>query len=278
MTTQAPQDQAQLSWAHTLRPFATYADAYQGVSAAEWIMLFEGDNPLDANAGTPGYSPFLLRGLPVPPGARIQLWLPHLPTINADPTKIQVYSYHVMYRFRNLTEYQTNRGGWHLVTGSGVTDTTPVTGGVRTLKPAAYRSFAVQQTEPAPPPSPTVVDRQVFHLRPDDVQPYGGSPPNLPFVPDGMGGFARGVVQQGVLDPVVFGNVPAGMPGYDIVNDVALGDELLLAVSRDVTNDPNYDFTFGGADFVFEQLFATSPNVGIFVMIGKVPSGQNSFA
>jgi hypothetical protein len=238
-------------------------------------MFQEGTNPRDPNAGNPGYSPNLCRGLEVPIGARIQIWIPHIYTVNGTPANIQTYRYRWMYRMRNIFEYRADRGPFHLIESDGVTDTTPGTGGPRILKPAAYRSYSIAQAEPAAPPVATIAAREQFHVRPVDVDPYSGHPPALPLMPDGT----RGVVQQGVVDPQDFGAVPAGMPLYDVVNDVTTGDELLFAASRDVDVAANYDFTVpGGADALFFRFLEATSTVGIYVFVGKVPSGQNSFA
>lgn len=266
------EDQAQNSYAHIVRPFADFTTVYQGESSARWIMLQEGNNPLDPSAGQDGYAPGLLRGLRVPFGARITMWFPHIYT---ETTPANPYRYRWMYRLRNLFESQVQRGPWHLTEVAGVTDTTPVTGGPRTLKPAVYRSFCLPQAEPSQIDT-TQGSREQFHTRPADVDPISGNPSALPLLPDGT---SVGVVQQGVLDPADFGPVAAGMPSFVAVSDIALGDEILFAVSRDTTIAATWDFASpGGVDLRLSRYFAGSPTIGIYVFIGKIPSSMSSFA
>jgi hypothetical protein len=266
------EDQAALGVKHVLRPFQGAPLVYEGQPSNGWMMLTEGD-ALDEMAGQPGYPAELLAGLRVPMGARLQIWLPHIYTKQGTPSNVQTYNYSICYRLRNLLEFQTDptRGPWHSANSVGVTDTTPGTGGPRVLKPAGYRSVVVQGTAPSPPPDQT---RIVMSAYPSDVTPFAGNPPaGFPLAPDGN----MGIIQSGVLDPNgLLGIQPAASPLFDIINDVALGDELLIGVWRpQIAAAMTWDFN--NADGNFFTAFTSSPNVGVYVFIGKVPSGQNSY-
>lgn len=265
------EDQAQLGIKHVLRPFNNALTVYQGQPANYWMMLTEQPSGLDEFAGTPGYPANLLAGLRVPMGARIQIWLPHIYTAQVDPANVETYQFSLVYRLRNLVEYRNSptRGPWHSPNSLGTPDTTPGTGGPRVLKPAAYRSYAVPQTPPADPPSQT---REQVKVYPADLSPYAGNPAaGSPLAPDGT----QGVIQSGVLDPNIVTPFTADSPFFDVINDVALGDELLIGVSRGTSKAANWDFT--GPDANFRIVFSSSVNVGVYVFIGKVPSGQNSY-
>jgi hypothetical protein len=267
------EDQAQMGVKHVLRPFPGFGPVYTGKTALGWIMLTEG-NALDEFAGQPGYPTELLAGLRVPMGARLQIWLPHIYTVQADPSQVQTYNYTLIYRLRNLVEYRTSqtRGPWHSPNSVGVPDTTIGTQ-PRVLKPAGYRTVTVQGTAPSAPPSQT--SRILMSCYPSDVTPFSGNPPvGFPLAPDGN----PGIIQSGVLDPAVFGPHPAASPFFDIINDVALGDELLIAVWRPVIVDVSNNWNFATIDSNFFTAFASSPNVGVYVFEGKVPAGQNSYA
>ena len=267
------EDQAQVGVKHVLRPFTGAGAVYQGQPSNGWMMLTEGD-ALDEMAGQPGYPTELLAGLRVPMGARIQIWLPHIYTAAAMDVNVQTYNYSLCYRLRNLVENRTSstRGPWHSPNSIGVPDTTALTGGARVLKPAGYRAVVVQGTAPAAPPGDSRITMSAY---PSDVTPFTGNPPaGFPLAPDG----SMGIIQSGVLDPHgLFGAQGAASPFFDIVNDVALGDELLIGVWRPVIAAAT-TWDFGGADAPFFTAFTSSPNVGVYIFIGKVPSGQNSYA
>jgi hypothetical protein len=254
---------------HILKPYTGFDTNYQGVAADQWIMLQEGA-ALDPNAGQPGYPAGLVAGLPVVFGSRVSLWLPAIYTQEAQAADTQTYRWHIMWRMRNLQEYRTHRGAYHTATVLGQPDA----GQPRVLKPAAYRSFCIQQAEPADPPVASAAAREQFHARPDDVRPYKGNPPAQPINPDGT----AATVQSGVLDPAVFGPIQAAMPIYVPIHDVCDGDELLIAVSRDTApGTATYNFNVGGSDRQFAR-FMSVVDVGVLVFTGAIPAGENSFA
>src|SRR5271154_5270739 len=115
---------AQYGVVRILRPFAGFEATYTGKSTGGNPIAFtQGGLPLDPLAGQPGYAPTLLRGLSVPIGSRILLWIP---AIEAVVGGVGVpYSYSFAWRYRSVFDYRQNRGPWHYAKqAAGVPDTT----------------------------------------------------------------------------------------------------------------------------------------------------------
>ena len=254
---------------HQLQPFTGFNTLYQGTTALNWLMVTEGGKPLDDNAGKPGYSPNLVRGLPVPMGARLTIWFPH---VYVQTTPLQTYRWVVLYRLRNLAEFRTNRGSYHLQQSSpGVANG----GSARVLKPAAYRGFAYQEAEPADPPQQTYQSRGTFNVHPFDYRIYSGRTElGAPLVPN-TGSGTQGEIQQGVLDPAVFGVEQALCPSWDVVQETALGDELLIGVYRDTDLAATWNFNVGGAD-AHLSAYLTGQAGGVYVFSGSGTPGNQS--
>lgn len=252
-----------------LRPYAGFATQYNGAAADTPIMFTEYVNgstaeALDAQAGTPGYSPRLMRGVSVPEGARVQIMLP-----GALNLSNQTYYWQIVWRMRNPGDAARQEGqlGWHFPKqANGVADTRIGIAGSRVLIPAAYETILYAQSEPA-----GANDRATGNLRIEGVSPRWSTLP-LPILPDGT----RGDYQQGVFDPGgTTGAQSASSPSYNSYFTNAKGDELLIGLFRDTTGSPSWDLLdpLAGDDRIVTAMFGPgSPNdIGVYVSFGSSP-------
>lgn len=254
---------------HCLRPFAGFEAKYQGQLATIPIMLFEGDNPLDPQAGKPGYSPWLLRGLPSPMGARATLWIPVLQA--EDGPDLYPYRYNLIWRTRSTYDFRQTRSPYHIAKqGAGVPDTLNPAPTARVVIAAAYHPIVYAQAEGII--SNTLSPFQ--HLTQEIIQPVGGIvlPQPIASVSDSA---RSGEMQQGILDTTAFGEfsfTPNWLP-----HEVAcLGDELLIAVTRGRVGvgSGNWGFENGEPDHTFTAFYGTGeggpyPDVGVYVNFGS---------
>ena len=251
-----------------LRPYAGFATQYQGASADTPIMFTEyvsgaSSDALDPQAGTPGYSPRLMRGVAVPEGARVQILLPGAINLGG-----QTYYWQIAWRMRNPGDASRQEGqlNWHFPKQApGVADTRIGIAGARYLIPAAFETILYAQSEPG-----TVNTRASGNLRIEGVSPQWDTLP-LPILPDGT----RGDYQQGVFDPGgTIGAQSASSPSYNSYFTNAKGDELLIGLFRDTTVAPSWDFTANtGDDRILAQMFGVgSPtDIGVYVSFGSSP-------
>jgi hypothetical protein len=248
----------QFSLTAILRPYAGFdaqtggIECYQGVNGLTPIMFTEGGVVFDPQAGSPGYSKRLLKGLTVPYGARIVIWLPaQLPSANAFP-----YNWNVIWRQRNVFDYRVQRIAFHYPKqGVGVAD--PTVGdqpSARVVIPACSHSIVATDPNPASSGALSQVLSESFQPR----FPGGGLPlaPQVSGIvpPDPMAVISQGLFPN-LGSPITF--EPTFLP----IELQALGDELLLQVSKPFANGV-WDFT--GGDLVFSFLFGTAiqPNAG----------------
>ena len=270
---------AQFGVVKILRPYTGFEADNQGQSVLLFpIALTERGLPLDPLAGKPGYAPNLLRGLAVPLGARIVLWLP---AIIGGSTLLGQYAYRyaIAWRLRSTFDYRQIRGAYHYPKqGKGVPDTAAPPGQQdRVVKPAAWQTIAYTQPEPNPTTTGlgTTFDRAVATVHAEDLAIRGGTLLS-PHIPGGL----LGAAQQGVLDP---GNAKFGRaavaPVYNVHEVQAMGDEFMLFVYRDQvsskgTTDLNWDFTQpSGIDQNLSIFYGSGsgsvfPDVGVYVMAG----------
>lgn len=262
---------AQFGIVRVMRPVTGFEDTYEGTSAARPVYLFpEGrdGNPDNvdrlAEDGIAGYDPQLARGLSVPVGARVILWLPNLFYTSAgDPPEVLGYEWVIIWRLRNLVDFRQARIPYHFPKGQGAPDTTAAPGQqARVPLPAAYHSIGYIQAEPA-----VRLDRAITNLHSDDVD-VATDPLFGPLLPSG----AFQPIQQGIVDPAVV--TDANRPGYMVHEVQAFGDELLIGVRRD--NSSITDWTFGTTDLRFSQFLGDGtgqsfPNVGVYAMVGAAP-------
>src|SRR3990170_573964 len=97
-----------------LRPYQGFEAIYQGHpatgSTAVPIMLSEAGIELDEEARNKvtGYDPELVRGLPVPLGARVVLWVPFISAILLE-VGASPYVYMPIWRFRNTADFRRSK-------------------------------------------------------------------------------------------------------------------------------------------------------------------------
>jgi hypothetical protein len=262
-----------------LRPYVGFDDqtgavgSYQGVNGLTPIMFTEGGVPFDAQAGTPGYSKRLVKGLNVPYGARVSIWIPQVLTNGIN------YDFHIVWRQRNVFDYRTQRVPFHYPKqGLGVPDTTvgdqPPD---RVIIPAAIHTILVNASDYSNKSvGQTRVQGEAF--RSTDFgnigQPLGPQVPGVS-APDPMA-----IIQQGLL-PASSGYLPS----YQVIELQAMGDEMLVGVEK--LGDTafggvvqTWDFTTIQNDLNFSFLFGTAPpnafgltggpfvDIGIYVNVG----------
>jgi hypothetical protein len=243
-----------------MRPYEDFVDKYDGEAVTRLLMLSPNGEAYDTNAsrGLKGYDPNLVAGHPVLLGQRVVLLLPGLsPTpLNSEP-----YIWKFAWRIRNVFDTRVDedvRRPWHLPNqGLGIADTTGENPGDRVVVPAVWNSIVYIQDEPVLPSL-----HAVQHLRAEDIQP-GATRDGPPIMPDG----STGVLQQGIL--------PSTAPGYTqpwfTVHEMqAIGDELLIAITRAAGSDPNWDFA--GVDApIAAFLGSDTPDLGAYVSSGVSP-------
>lgn len=269
---------AQFSTIEILRPFQNFEQVYQGKDSLIPIAFPGGKDPA-ARAGTPGFDPNLIAGVPVPQGAIIQISIPM--TIASNPPGppdpfVQLYQYFVVWRFRTLHDFRDPPSPglvtpYHLAIQSpGQPDTSAPPGQQqRIVIPASIRSILFQQPEPAGLHANTFSNLRVESIVPR-LDPSAVRAPLL-------AGGGVGVLEQGVLDPAVFGET-AKVPSYQDFLITAAGDEMILFAIRfdPLTPTNKWDFNSATADKGFANIYGNGtgqsfPNIGIEVQYGSAP-------
>lgn len=265
-------DDAQFGIVKILKPYTGYETDYQGQITLRPIMFTEGGLPLDEAAGKPGYSPFLIRGLAVPFGARVVLWLPIVIGIDTGAGSFWNYKWQITWRLRNVFDYRSQRKAFHYPKqGVGVADTNfPPPDDARVVIPAALASTLYSQPRPelfgpTNQSGPTVINQA------DLVMVDGTNIAGAPFIPGGHNGYA----EQGLQDPAIPSNA-SQTPSYLPHEVQAEGDEMLISLTRDAASNygaPStavfWDFTAGHADHPLSLFLAGSPDIGVYVSSGK---------
>lgn len=264
----------QFGTATLLRPFAGFDLVYQGQAVAVRPIPWTANGEYyDSRASQAGYNRNLVRGLPVPVGARVVLWLPLVHPAVPAPNGPVAYRWRVCWRLNDMRSYRLDRSKpYHIPQQApGVPDTTPAPiGGPRSLLLAAQQGVIYTQPEPAS--TGTTWQNAIQHLRGEEIEVPGftaedvGQPSWAPLSPRGE----DGVIGQGLYDPNVFG-LFAHNPrflGYEVR---AAGDELVLLFSRGVGTAPatNWDFTTWDSNLM--TLLNTSASFGVRVMVGSAP-------
>lgn len=253
-----------------LRPWAGFEATYEPLDARVPIMFTQGGQPRDQRAGQPGYDPELIRGLPVPLGSRVLIWIPRITPsgVTTDGTPV-LYEWLIAHRLRNVADFRRNRKAYHYPKqGAGVPDGADP----RVVVPVAYETVRYNQPELS-----TTTQTVSQHLLRENVSPLRGPVTfELPANP-GVGP-PTGEMQQGIL-PVA--NALARAPAYLLYETMAKGDELLIGALRQPGNlggaVPTWDFAPAGADNEFSVLFGTGaaggpfPDVGIYALTGVAP-------
>jgi len=257
---------AQFGIARILRPYAGFDNltpgngSYQGISTNIPIMLTEGGLALDPFAGQAGYAPSLVRGLGVPLGSRVSIWVPSIPPNNGGVAPFG-YVYSAIWRLRNLHDYAVGRIPYHYPKqGSGV----PVVGSARVVIPAASQSV-IYNDGPAPTTLGGAATQSVYaEALTFNFSVNAGL--GIPLIPGGT----SGSVAQGLAPSDQEGAV------YEIIELQALGDELLIGVTR--SGAGTWDFTPStGIDATLSAAYGNGldgtlfPDIGVYVMVGTTP-------
>lgn len=255
-----------------LRPFRNFEAQYNGTVVSGFDILLHPEGIYkDPLAGQPGYDPNLTRGLTVPVGARVILWMPKIFWVDYTVAEAPVpkpYSYALTWRLRSLADHQHDPSfPWHIATQLLGVPETAVDAGPRYGIPAADTAIIYNEADPATFAPPAIQDLRAERF---NVQ---GSASHVSLNP--TGGVA--VVQQGVLPASFFGGLDRRYPAWSVHETQATGDELLISVRRDsVPVATTWDFSSpGGADLPFSQFYGTGlaggpyPDLGVLVMIGK---------
>lgn len=234
------------------------AGSYQGTSSQVPIMLSEGGQPLDEAAGQLGYSPKLLRGLSVPLGSRVVLWVP-LVTPQSGGTAPDGYVFSVCWRLRNTFDFRQRRIPYHYPKAAqGV----PYNSESRVVIPAAAQSVVYNQSEPVVTLAPAVATSYAEAIK------FNFSVNMLPpLLPDG----SYGAMEQGIID--VNGPGEAITTTYQVWELQAFGDELLIGLQR---AGDKWDFAEGKIDNQLSVVLGNGsgklyPDVGVYAMVGTAP-------
>jgi len=260
---------AQFGIAKILRPYLGFdaldgsPGSYQGKSALTPVMLTEGGVALDEQAGHLGYSPVLLRGLSVPYGSRVTIWVP-LVTPVSETLATAGYIWSVVWRLRNTFDFRQRRIPYHYPRqAAGV----PYAGSPRVVIPAASQSVIYNQSEPS-----TIVQPAIQHSYAEAIQFQYSINLIAPLTPSG----AFGAMEQGIV------NIPFGPGGegitttYQVAELQALGDEMLIGLYRLESYGANWNFTPGQVDAQLSALLGNGsgkiyPDLGVYVLTGSAP-------
>lgn len=253
---------AQMSMFSVLRPMPNFESVYQG-QAGTIPIAFPGT--LDPDAGDSGISPNLLRGVGVPLGARICVYIPM--TID-QYTSESIYGYQVLWRLRSRSAFEIAMQNGRVPVPYHITTEEQGRKEVQLLSPTPYlfipASSDVQIFEQSEPvtniPSQLNVRQQLYVPRMADswVQPL---------TPTG----AKAEWQQGAYQFTT--NVNCSGPTWFPIWLDAGGDEMLILCYKLDTGDP---WDFATTDKSFSNTYGTNngglplnPNIGIMYSTGS---------
>lgn len=278
---------AQFSLAKVLRPFPNFEQVYQGQEAGIPIAF---PGTLDADAGTPGFSPYLLAGLEVPVGAKVLIYFPVVAyggELTPDGPITTSYTYQLHWRMRNVADFRRRRKPYHLSKQTGGPQDTVLTppgfSADRLLIPSALETVLYQQLEPNGAPANANLRADTVTVPGDGIPTVSGFgapllPPGTPLAPGGLTPY--GQFEQGVANP---GLVQEGTKSlFRSLFTIAKGDELIITTVRtNIQENANWDFADPFADQGFSNLYGVNsggpthapfPDLGIYVLVGTNPS------
>ena len=238
----------------------TLVGDYQDEPVTRPILLTENGAALDSLAGTTGYQNNLVAATHTPIGCRCLFWLPRLRTRNLLSPPLVNYQYTLMWRLRNIQDFNSSKGAYHFPIDS------LLAGDV--IKPAAYQSIQYNETEPTGDGSfgqANVRTIQVNILADTDTQPLTPA-----LVRDTTGTLVDAFVEQ-------FQQLGEELPGFSLYETRALGDELIVGITRSDEAGENWDFAgVTAADFPVANFFNntnTDPerSVGVYLFLGIAP-------
>ncbi len=266
----------QFSNVRVAKPFSGFITKYQGLQISKNPIAMPGN--LDPRAGTPGYDPNLIAGIPVPMGSKVMLWLPRFGPISYSVGGAMTYQYRLCWRIRSLEEQTGDVND--LLSGHlgqqlpGIPQAAGPSGsgspGLRYIVPAAFETVQLAATQAEP---------RVVNV---DTALYTLSSPDSYFAPIAASYAADKMHHAAMLSQGFFPNgngAPApstdnagfsGGPQYGIVETTARGDELIILISRGGgVGETNWDFA--GVDIGLAQMLgANEENIGAYVFTGTV--------
>jgi hypothetical protein len=251
-----------------LRPYTGYTTRYQGQSVTRPIMVTEGGVPFDGRAGLPGYNAGLLRGLPVPFGARVSIWLPIIPSPGIGFGDILPYDWCIGWRQRNVFDYRNQRIPFHFPMQN-------LQGNNEFLIPMAAQGSIMQYSDVVlglavdnvtQYPLVQAGDMVSEKFRVTDGAGAGASSPgtlfpNIPIAPVALGAPATFAQQRVGLINNLF-------PSYVVHELQAQGDELLIGFIRPATDGAGVTWDFTTSDLGVLRFFEGSPDIGVMINIG----------
>ena len=295
--------------ARVLKPFDNFENTFQDLSPVTFPIAFPGT--LDDFAGKEGYDPNLLAGIPVPMGSKVMLWLPRLSRplygqVTPD------YNYQLVWRVRSLTEQNLDPArqrvghfGQRLqgVAQIAAAEASVDSAGPRFIIPAAVETVQVVNSEQliedprnatdslvvqkgipegTISPEPATVDVNSARFNTKGVGSTYNAPPsqNFPGPESQQKLGASGLLSQGYYSD---GNGTASGsdnnaaysagPQFNILETTAKGDELLILLSRSITDGI---WNFSGNDRGLSDMLGTAagsrgiiPGLGIYVFTGS---------
>jgi hypothetical protein len=271
--------EAQAGLIQVLRPYTNFETSYQGQSGLLPLMFTPGGVALDKRAGQPGYSPNLVAGLSIAMASRLLIYLPH-GNLFAWTDGVQLYNWWVIWRIRNARDWRISRIPFHYPKqGDGTAVIVPGPDpGPRVVIPAAWHPVIYQDPGPAIADTTTAAFQRinVEVYQPQNVQTslFNNNTLPPPLNPNG----AVGQIEQGVAGFFV----DSGLPSFQPVEVSAMGDELLIACTKELTVSPPgpfgnaWGFADGEPDRVLSVLFGVggatatpptppTPDVGVYV-------------
>lgn len=255
---------AQMGMFRVVRPLDNFEALYQG-QAGSIPIAFPGT--LDPLAGTEGYEPNLLAGIPVPLGGRLLIQIPM--TIEMY-TSMSIYTYQLIWRTRNQADVTRaiaagrQPSAYHLPSEAL---------GRKEIQAAATNLFFI----------PGASDVEIFEQAEPgsgaallNVRPQRYSPQIVPdsWVQPIVAVGAEGIWQQGAYQ--FTSNVNVSGPTWVPIWTDASGDELLILCYKQ-TGDIGVPWDFAGVDLAFSNTYGTNdsglplnPNIGIIISSGTM--------
>jgi len=259
---------AQFSAARVYRPFEGFEDVYEGQAVEDRPIAIPGD--LDKDAGKTGISANLLAGIPVPYGAKVTLWIPTIlgETGPASGLVAKPYRYSIIWRMRNIRDFRENRTAYHFPRQS-------VGENSQFVIPAAMQS-SIYDATPQDLPTSAGSDFAAERLATQEVATeslvFKSNLAGVAFTP--AGGMAD--YQQGLAGSVSGTNRTAS---FNIVQLDALGDEMIILITRDPGSSPTWSFSSVFAeDRGLSNFYGTAGgtrevvrDMGVYVLTGSNP-------